>query len=341
MQRIIIAMKCRRDRNQLSVVLFAVLAAASLAGARAAADPEPAATASPTPAAASTPAPRPTWPSKLFDPCGGPAELLVKGFPNSPCSFVLGEAVVETTYATTSIPSNTTFELTKGSFTTRGASNAFTFPNALIIVGVSPRAQISVTLPSSQVLNTSQLGSFAGATNMVFTYRDLLYFNPKGNAFGVLQLSDQVPSGSPVFAGVGPIYVVQPYINVPFGKAITLAAVLPFTNEFVSQSAGGGQRGWTFSPMLTPSWRSRGGTLIAIAFMHTFNPDTNPISINIGQLLGRNLMVKGSFGGLNYSDSYAVRYPGVIRGATTGRPRVAELYFDYLIGRSEIFNVAK
>jgi len=38
-------------------------------------------------------------------------------------------------------------------------------------------------------------------------------------------------------SGVGPVYVVQPYINVPFGKAITLALVLPFTNEFVSQSA--------------------------------------------------------------------------------------------------------
>jgi hypothetical protein len=93
--------------------------------------------------------------------------------------------------------------------------------------------------------------------------------------------------------------------------------------------------------MLTPSWRSLGGTLIAFAFMHTFNPDTNPISINIGQLLARNLMVKGRYGGLNYSNSYTVPYPGVIRTATTGGSRVAEIYFGYLIGRSEIFNVAK
>jgi hypothetical protein len=146
--------------------------------------------------------------------------------------------------------------------------------------GVSPRAPVSVTLPSSQVLSTSQLGSFAGVTNMVFTYRDLLYYNPKGKVFGVLQLSDQVPTGSPAFAGVAPVYVVQPYINVPFGKAITLAVVLPFANEFVSQSPAGGHRSWTLSPMLTPSWRSPGGTLIAIAFVHTLNPDTNPVSLN-------------------------------------------------------------
>ena len=62
---------------------------------------------SPTPQASATPAPT----SGRRDPCGGAQELLKKYLAASPCVFVAGQASLQATYATTSIPADVALDL--------------------------------------------------------------------------------------------------------------------------------------------------------------------------------------------------------------------------------------
>ena len=127
---------------------------------------------SPAPQAGATPAPT----SGRRDPCGGPQELLKKYLAASPCVFVAGQASLQATYATTSIPADVVLDLGGSTLPARANRSAIGYPGALINIGISQNAQITILPPSFSQLSSATRGTLAaGATDMEFWYKQLVY----------------------------------------------------------------------------------------------------------------------------------------------------------------------
>ena len=59
------------------------------------------------------------------------------------------------------------------------------------------------------------------------------------------------------------------------------------------------QRGWSLAPQIVPYWESTGGTLLALFVQHNFNPNTTPLALSAGQLVGRHFELAVAEGGLS------------------------------------------
>ncbi len=314
-----------------SGALIAGVALALLAPCAAVAD-----TVNPTPSPTPSPA---VWPSGYFDPCGGSLELVKKYLAGGPCVFVLGQAMLQANYGATNTTSYSQVTFNGQIETTTGSGRSFYYPNGLVVIGVTRRSQVSVTLPTFEQSTTIQDVTVAGATDMAFGYKQEVYYNNRSLALASFSASYQAQTGSQSLTAAGPSYTLMPLASMPVrpGSPYGIAVTLPFINAVVSTTASGVQRGWSFTPQIIPTWRSRGGTLIGLFVQHNFSPNTTPITLNFAQTLARQWLLTAQYGGQTLASDYTEPEGGVA-STTRSYPRSVSIGFCYMIGRSEIDN---
>ncbi|MGA8535140.1 MAG: hypothetical protein WB615_13610 [Candidatus Tumulicola sp.] len=299
--------------------LFAILAAES---------------SSPAKQAGATPAPV----SGRRDPCGGPQELLKKYLAASPCVFVAGQASLQATYATTVIPANVVLDLGGSSLPARADRSAIAYPGGLINVGISQNAQITILPPSFSQLSSATRGTLAaGATDMEFWYKQLIYVDRARGILGGLLLTYEAPTGSPGIAAPGPAYTINPLLNLATNRARTMGVSLAFpVSNFASVSSSRVTRSWSFAPQAVPFWRSPGGTLLALVVSHDFSTNATPLLLNTAQLVTRQFQIQATYGGVNSAVDLANPIAGVTRAQGTSYSRTLTLGGSYMFGTSDL-----
>ncbi len=281
--------------------------------------------------------PTPAAVSARRDPCGGPQELLKKYLAASPCVFIAGQASLQATYATTSIPANVVLDLAESSGPARANRSAIAYPGALVNVGISQNAQITILPPSFSRLSSATRGTLAaGATDMEFWYKQLVYVDPARGILGGLLLTYEAPTGSPGLAAPGPAYVINPLLNVATNRARTMGVSLAFpVSSFATASSAGTTRGWSFAPQAVPFWRSPGGTLLALVVSHDFTTNATPLLLNTAQLITRQFQVQATYGGVNSVFDVANPLAGVTRAQGTSYSRTLTIGGSYMLGTSD------
>jgi len=282
------------------------------------------------------------WPSQYFDPCGGALELVKKYLAGGPCVFVLGQGMLQANYGATNTAAESQSYQNGGLVTASSAGRSFYYPNGLIVFGVTRRSQISITLPSFQQTSSLTGSTVAGATDMAFGYKHEIYFQPRNAALVSMSLSYQAQTGSPALTGPGPEYTIMPLASIPLGRGspFGIAVTLPFINAVTSTTPTGVQRGWSFTPQLVPTWRSRGGTLIGLFIQHNFSPNTTPVTFNFAQTLARQWLLTAQYGGQTLASDYTEPEAGIFT-TTRAYPRSISVGFCYMFGRSENDNTPK
>jgi hypothetical protein len=326
----------------------------------------PAGRAQATPSASATPSTAPEAPHGAppemphnFDPCGGPLELLNKIGNGTACVFVAGEAAAIAQYGSANIPVNSQISFRTSrinrSFSLSAAAHAFGLPASVIYVGVGPRSQFVFTPPSFVQIDatggprlTRNNPLVAGASDMKFEYKELLWFNPEKFTMVALDLAYKAPTGSPLLAGF-PAYTLDPIATQPLPHGWGLTLAFPVNNS-ASQNAptcvrmdrhivctpGAIQRGWGFSPQVVPYWQSHGGTLLALVVQHNFSPNATPVIFSLGQLFGRHFELALGYGGFNYSVSTTGPLNGLINASATAYPTLFSASANYLFGESNL-----
>ena len=318
---------------------------------RAQAQPAPAPTASATPSSQAQPVPAPTsseTPSaapegehhipKDFDPCGGFLELLNKIGNGTACVFVAGEAAVTGQYSSAIIPINAQLSAKGSTLNVSGDVHAFGIPAPVVYIGVAPRAQVVITPPSFVQVSTSRLGMVAaGASDMSFEYKQLLFVDPAKFTMVALDLAYQAPTGSQAFRGPGPTYTIDPIVMQPLPHNFGLTLAFPVNNFTVSCfMCTAKQRGWSLSPQVVPYWESHGGTLLGLFVQHNFSPNTTPIAFSVGQLFGRHFEIAASEGGFVRTATATGPFLGVVNATVTAHPSLFNISANYLIGESDL-----
>lgn len=295
--------------------------------------PSPASSAVPQPA---PPAGPPPW-LKTFDPCAGPLELLNKIGAATPCVFVTGEGGITVQYGTANVPSNTQLNFMGHTLNTSGYSHAFGYPASILYVGVGPRSEIIITPPSFVQVNAAGQTLVAGASNMKFEYKQLVYVNLGKFPLVGLDLAYRPPTGSPGLQGAGPEYTINPILtqNLPHHFGLTLA--VPIQNFTVPcATCSTTSRGWSVTPLLVPFWQSKGGTLLAVVVQHSFNPNVTPVAFTGSQLIGRHFSITVTEGGLTYTTSTSGPFLGLVNAQSTSYPSLFTIGVNVLIGHSDL-----
>lgn len=298
--------------------------------------PVPSPDASATPAAPPHAGP-PAW-LRTFDPCAGPLELLNKIGAATPCVFVLGEAAVTAQYVSANLPVNTQIDFMGHTREISSGSHAFGYPAGLVYVGVGPRSEIVITPPSFVQVNSGNHGTLvAGASNMKFEYKQLVYVNLGKFPLVGLDLAYKAPTGSPGLQGPGPEYTLNPILTQALPHHFGLTLAMPVTNfTLPCSTCGAGSRGWSITPLLVPFWEPQGGTLLALVFQHSFNPNVTPIAFTASQLVGRHFSLTLTGGGLNYTSSTSGPVAGLVSVENTTTPSLFSVGVNYLFGRSDL-----
>jgi hypothetical protein len=316
---------------------------------------------------AATPNPSPTPQSEAapsipadFDPCGGPLELLNKIGNGTACVFVRGEGAVTAQYGSAYIPVNSqvNFQTPIGSRSSglSTSASAFGYPGSTIYIGVLPRAQVAITLPSFVQVNSSVAQPLtgtnvlaAGASNMTFEYKQLAYVNLQKSTMAAIDLAYNAPTGSPALRGPGPSYTINPILTQPLPHNYGVTIASPIINSTINNpplcsrgvsglvcTSGGTQRGWSWTPQIVPYWGSRGGTLLAIVVQHDFSPNATPFVFSAAQLFGRHLEISAAYGGFTYSAFRTGPFQGLATASTTANPSLFTIGVNYLIGHSDL-----
>jgi hypothetical protein len=272
------------------------------------------------------------------DPCGGAQELLKKYLAASPCVFVAGQASIQATYATTSIPADVSLDLGGSSAPARANRSGLGYPGAVLNIGISPNAQITYLPPSFSQLSSATRGTLtAGATDMQFWYKQLVYVDAKRGILGGILLTYEAPTGSPGLAAPGPGYTVNPLLNLATNRSRTMGVSLAFpVSSFATSSSSGATRGWSFAPQAVPFWRSPGGTLLALVVAHDFASHTTPVLINTAWLITRQFQAQLTYGGVNSNVDLANPLEGVTRATGKAYSRTLTVGGSYMFGTSEL-----
>ena len=246
--------------------------------------------------------------------------------------------MLQANYGATNTSANSQIYQNGEIVTSSSAGRSFYYPNSLIVVGVTPRSQLSITPPSFEQTTSLAGSTVAGATDMAFGYKQEVYFQPRTAALVSMSLSYQAHTGSEALTAPGPAYTVMPLASMPLGRSSSfgIAVTLPFISAVTSTSPSV-QRGWSFTPQVIPTWRSRGGTLIGLFIQHNFSPNTTPVTLNFAQTLARQWLLTVQYGGQTLASDYAEPEAG-ISATTRAYPRSISVGFCYMVGRSETNN---
>jgi hypothetical protein len=288
------------------------------------------------------PAPRvgatPAASSGRRDPCGGSQELLKKYLAASPCVFVAGQASLQATYASSSIPADVVLDLGGSSLPAKANRSAIGYPGAIVNIGISHNAQITILPPSFSQLSSATRGTLAaGATDMQFWYKQLVYVDAARGILGGLLLTYEAPTGSPGLAAPGPSYAINPLLNIATNRARSMGVSLAFpVSNFATASSTGVTRGWSFAPQAVPFWRSPGGTLLALVLSHDFATNATPLLLNTAQLITRQFQLQATYGGVNSVVDLANPLAGVTRAQGTSYSRTLTIGGSYMFGTSDL-----
>lgn len=275
--------------------------------------------------------------TKRRDACGGAQELLKKYLAASPCVFVAGQASIQTTYATTSIPANVRLGLSGTAAQVTTSRSGTGYPGTMLNVGITGNAQITFLPPSFSQLSSATRGTLvAGATDVQLSYKQLVYVDSSRGILGGMLLNYEAPTGTPGLAAPGPAYTVDPLLNFATNKARTMAVSLSFpVSNFAVASPSGVKRGWSFAPQAVPLWRSPGGTLIALVVSHNFTTGATPLLLNTAQLVTRQFQLQATYGGVNSAVDLTNPLEGVVRAQGTTYSRSLTVGGSYMFGTSD------
>jgi hypothetical protein len=325
----------------LVMKVFRVLACVALtmlgAGALASAQQAPATPAAATPAGP-TPAEEEAYVKMLLDnldPCAGPLELQSKTS-TTPCVYVAGEAAFNYGYTSANVP----VTVSASGFNNFAASRSLfghivAYPSFEMQIGVGKHAQLSVIAPS--VVQTNAGIGNGGATDLQLGYKQMVYKNITSGTLVSLEATYEAPTSAPPFGAAGPAYSVQAIVGQALPKHFGLVVGLPVSYGVVSTDASGkNQYGTQFAPLVVPYWQSPGGTMIALAASHSFNPNTTPIALSVLQLINRHVQIGATYGGVNLNSEVAGPVAQLVRFNTAAYPRVLSLTAYFLVGHSDI-----
>ena len=172
---------------------------------------------------------------------------------------------------------------------------------------------------------------------MAFWYKQLVYVDRSRGILGGLLLTYEAPTGSPGVAAPGPVYTINPLLNIATNQARSMGVSLAFpVSNFAITSSSGPRRGWSFAPQAVPFWRSPGGTLIALVVSHDFTTNATPLLLNTAQLVTRQFQIQATYGGVNSAVDLANPLGGVTRAQGTSYSRTLTLGGSFMLGTSDL-----
>ena len=213
------------------------------------------------------------------------------------------------------------------------SSHSWSYPGAIVHVGITPTSQITVVLPSQSGVSNVQTGSVIGGTDMEFRFKQLAYVDRVHGILGGLLFTYEAPNGSPGLAAPGPSYQINPLVNIALNRARSIGENLSFP---VTNAPAPSGRTWSLSPQAVTFWRSPGGTLLAIVMQYGFSNHATYLTLNTAQLLSRNFQLQGTFGG----NSMPVNYDNPIENVDAAKGGTYSHSFtlglSYMMGTSEL-----
>jgi hypothetical protein len=294
----------------------------------------------PSPAPSATPAPvwhnPPNTNYSIFDPCGGPNELLNK-FGPTPCVYISGEAMVSAGYS--NISAHGAVSVSHGALAASLplSGNANVYPSLLLVFGVSPSSQVQITAPSAVTVNTARLGSFSAASNTSFNYKQRVFFSPTAFTQLAIDLGYTAPTNGGGITSQGPAYQIQLDLAQPLSATVTVGPWWTFQNAASTSLTGVTTRAWSDPLGLYVAWvpQNTGLEIIPVVY-HSFNPNKTVLIGQVVQLLSRHLSVAVTYGGTETSTQSNGPFAQTFNFAANSSPRVFAVNFYYLINESNL-----
>jgi hypothetical protein len=295
--------------------------------------------ASPAPAPTASPQIAPVWHNpvgtrySIFDPCGGPKELLNKINP-SPCVLISGQAMLAGGYTnvTTNGSVSVTGPLQRG-INLPISGNASIYPNLLFAFGVSPTSQLQISLPSSVNINTQRLGTTNASSDTAFDYKQFVYFNPTKYTLLALDAGYTAPTGD----SLGPQYRGELLIEQPFTQNVGLGVV--YTVQDTPQLTGVGttQRVGSDPLVIYISYSAVASPLAVFPIVeHNFSPNRTIVLGDVCYLIGREFLVSVEYGGLGVSAAASGPIAHAFTFTSNASPRIFGVTLYGLIGQSNL-----
>ena len=237
-----------------------------------------------------------------------------------------------------SIPADVILDLGGSTADATASRSAFGYPGAIVNVGITHNAQITILPPSFSQLRV--LARNAGSRRDrygVLVQAARSTSTAASGILGGLLLTYEAPTGTPGLAAPGPAYTINPLLNIATNRARTMGVSLAFpVSNFATASSSGITRGWSFAPQAVPFWRSPGGTLLALVVSHDFTTNATPLLLNTAQLVTRQFQFQATYGGVNSAVDLANPLAGVTRAQGTSYSRTLTIGGSYMFGTSDL-----
>jgi hypothetical protein len=287
-----------------------------------------------------------------FNPCGGWRQMLVSYAGATNCVLDAGEVIVGANYAATYIPVGTQLVLNGSTAATSTYANTHAFPATPLGVGLGGRWQFSYTPPENQdLVGFNHNIDKSGATNQVFSFRNMFFFNRcftycGGDALSAVFFTYVPPTGSSAWRGTGPSYSFAFSSTVAVEKSpkgmgrILINLYDPVSYAVVSSTPGPGSSpghvtwGWSSTLLTTMIWIHHSWRLnTSVGYLipgHQWVWNINP-----NYLISRRLVVGANYGGAGVAlTSQTGVSPNFIALTNTTRPRFLDFSIYYLIGHT-------
>lgn len=294
----------------------------------------------PSPAPSATPAPvwhnPPNTSFSIFDPCGGPKELLNK-FGPTPCVYIAGEAMVSAGYS--NISAHGAVSVSHGGLAASLplSGNANVYPSLLLVFGVSPSSQFQITAPSAVSVNTARVGTFSAASDTSFNYKQRVFFSPTAFTQLAIDLGYTAPTNGGGITSPGPAYQIQLDLAQPLNANVSVGPWWTFKNSVSTSLTGGSMRAWSDPLGIWFAWSPQNGSFEVLPVVyHSFNPNKTALIGQVVQLLSRHLSVAVTYGGTETSTQSNGPFAQSFNFAANSSPRIFGVNFYYLINESNL-----
>ena len=297
-----------------------------------------------------SPAPSPTPPAtpaqvwhnppntnfSIFDPCGGPNELLNK-FGPTPCVYIAGEAMVSAGYS--NISAHGAVSVSHGGLAASLplSGNANVYPQLLLVFGVSPSSQVQITAPSAVDVSTARLGSFSASSDPSIAYKQRVFFSPTAFTQLAVDLGYTAPTNGGGITSPGPSYQVQLDLAQPLNANVSIGTWWTFQNSSSTSLTQGSTRAWSDPLGIYIGWipQNTGLEILPVVY-HSFSPNRTALLGQVVQLLSRHLSVAVTYGGAETSIQSNGPFGQSFNFAANSSPRIFGVNFYYLINESNL-----
>lgn len=252
----------------------------------------------------------------------------------SPCVLVSGEAEVYGGYANVSTHGNISAVGPRmHGFDLPISGNANVYPALHMAFGVSPNAQLQITLPSTVTINTLRLGSVNATTDTSFDYRQLFYFNQTKFTMAAFNVGYTAPTGE----GLGPGYLAQLWAAQPLSANISLGTVYGAQNTAQRTGVHTTERAWSDPILFWFGWSPAASPFgFYPGVQHSFNPNVTAVFADAAYVVNRHFLLNVEYGGLGVSASGTGPLNQTLTFAATTNPRVLAATLYFLIGASNL-----